>query len=307
MSDLKKIIARGLAASFLGIAVQSALPDIVNANTPSQLCDNSALTSYIPSQRSNAQSADQFIASILNLNGDQRDNAVVEEVLSGNIPDFLRNLQPVELRTNDDTSVVICVMPDYIGVGDDADYVRTPVDRDAAFTIAEAFGFALPTPRMVDAIYSQAAIRVSPRTQTPDSRMTTTSYFDIHNDTIEAQIAGRGRNHLVAGMKKDIVLSNRLLNEPNNIAIYGWHTSERNPIQPLNLWHGEYYADYSHGVRLVSRTVFVDGQPMDIYAALADPQLSTALSDEGPMPAIRGFVSANIQRGLTPAQPTLRP
>jgi hypothetical protein len=39
--------------------------------------------------------------------------------------------------------------------------------------------------------------------------------------------------------------------------------------------------DYSHGVRLVSTTVLVGGQPRSIYDALQDTQIAPVLSSEG--------------------------
>ena len=47
--------------------------------------------------------------------------------------------------------------------------------------------------------------------------------------------------------------------------------------------HGARYADYSHGVRLVSVVAYVDGRPRSLIDALQDPRLAPALSDEGPI------------------------
>jgi hypothetical protein len=70
---------------------------------------------------------------------------------------------------------------------------------------------------------------------------------------------------------------------PGRLALYGWHRGPSAPIQPLSLVHGARYADYSHGIRLVATTAFVDGLPRSIFEVLRDPALSTALSDEGPI------------------------
>ncbi|HBZ55180.1 MAG TPA: hypothetical protein DEO88_07230, partial [Syntrophobacteraceae bacterium] len=58
------------------------------------------------------------------------------------------------------------------------------------------------------------------------------------------------------------------------IAIYGWHRGMGNPIQPLSTAHGVNYADYSHGVRLVSDIVLIDGKYESIYRILQDPLLA---------------------------------
>ena len=85
---------------------------------------------------------------------------------------------------------------------------------------------------------------------------------------------------LVAGNKKDVVDSVRLLEKPNRVAIYGWHKLDGFPIQPLTIVHKDMYVDYSHGIRLVNKSLFVDGKPTTIAAVLKDPILRTLLSDE---------------------------
>jgi len=88
---------------------------------------------------------------------------------------------------------------------------------------------------------------------------------------------------LTAGHKKDLVITNRLWRFPDRVAIYGWHRGIDEPIQPLSTVHGARYADYSHGVRLVSTTICVDGKPMSLFEALEDPELAQVLSGEGPL------------------------
>ena len=80
-----------------------------------------------------------------------------------------------------------------------------------------------------------------------------------------------------------MVISNRLTQKPGRIAIYGWHKADGKPIQPLSTVHGAGYADYSHGIRLVSEKVLVDGKLCSVYDILKDPELAPLLSDEGPM------------------------
>jgi hypothetical protein len=55
--------------------------------------------------------------------------------------------------------------------------------------------------------------------------------------------------------------------------------------------HGARYADYSHGVRLVSDVVYVDGEPRSMAEVLADPQLASVVSEDGPMPELARFVT----------------
>ena len=86
---------------------------------------------------------------------------------------------------------------------------------------------------------------------------------------------------LIAGHKKDVVLTNRLNQKKGRVAIYGWHRGMLRPIQPLSTVHRASYADYSHGVRLVSEVVLINGRPRSIYDVLEDPELAPVLTCEG--------------------------
>jgi hypothetical protein len=54
----------------------------------------------------------------------------------------------------------------------------------------------------------------------------------------------------------------------------------------LSTVHGARYADYSHGIRLVSEVAVLNGELRSIYTILQDSSLAKVLSDEGP---IRGL------------------
>ena len=86
---------------------------------------------------------------------------------------------------------------------------------------------------------------------------------------------------LTAGDKKDLVITSRLANSPNKVAIYGWHQTNGVAIQPLYLGHGASWADYSHGIRLVQKKMMVNGVSKTVAEVLADPELAGLLSDEG--------------------------
>lgn len=251
---------------------------------------NDGLTRDIPARATSAPSGSAAVRSMLELSGGARDRAVEAELTGGNLPGFLRQLTPVRLTgagTGEAAlSVTICVMPDYLSVGSNADFVRVPLGLPAAADIAERFGFLLPTTRMVDAIYAQAPVRLAPQPMPPTAQMSSTDYFWRHNQTVAKQRASAGAQGLLtAGQKKDIVLSNRLRKAHGRVAIYGWHRHEGAPIQPLSTVHGASYADYSHGVRLVSTTAFVDGQPRSLARLLESPKFAKLLSSEGPIAA----------------------
>lgn len=92
---------------------------------------------------------------------------------------------------------------------------------------------------------------------------------------------------LIAGHKKDVVVSKRLVQRPDRVAIYGWHRPDGRPIQPLSLVHEASYADYSHGIRWIHGTMFVDGVERPFADVARDPELAALVSDEGPLGAVR--------------------
>lgn len=239
----------------------------------------------IPKRPPNAVGGAEFFRSLDKLTPAERDDAIAKEILRGNIPDFLRTFQKVTVKAKGtagkDHTSVIEVMPDYLAIGSDTDFVRVPMTPQTAARIADAFGCALPTRKIVDEVYRTATVKLEPKPMTMDRELPAT--FLRHNAIIESQRAGKTLGELVAGIKKDVVVSNRLSEKPNRVAIYGWHTIDGKPIQPLTIVHGETYVDYSHGVRLMKRTVMVDGKPWDVRHVLYSAELHRLLSDEGPV------------------------
>jgi hypothetical protein len=88
---------------------------------------------------------------------------------------------------------------------------------------------------------------------------------------------------LISGDKKDVVMTNRLAMNVGRIAIYGWHRGPGQPIQPLSTVHGANYADYSHGIRLISEWALINGKLRSIRDFLQDPMTTRVFSDEGPI------------------------
>jgi hypothetical protein len=263
----------------------------------------SALVEAIPPRPSHAASASDFVQRTSALSEAARDTAVAAELMAGNLPAFLRELRPVTLPDpRAEANVTICVMPDYLALGSDEDFLRLPMGLPTALDVADRFGFVLPTPRMVDAIYEQAEVRLRPQPLPPGDAMRSIAYFWQHQGQIQAQrLALRAPlGALMAGQKKDVVLTNRLLAKPGRVAIYGWHEGAGRPIQPLSTVHGARYADYSHGVRLVSAVAYVDGYARALSDLLEDRRLARLVSDEGPISrAVFRATGADRQPQLT--------
>lgn len=221
-----------------------------------------------------------------------REQAIQSELISGNLPQFLRRLVPVRLTDGVARSATVFVTQEYLAIGSDRDFLRIPMNLYTAVTVARKFGFLLPTRKMVDAVYDQSACRFTPQPLPAGPEMTSTGYYSRHNQMIEQQSQARSlpSGVLSAGHKKDVVLTNRLRLNPGHIAIYGWHRGTGDPIQPLTTVHGATYADYSHGIRLVADWAEIDGKPHSLSDILQDRLLAHIFSDEGPLrvPGILG-------------------
>jgi hypothetical protein len=238
----------------------------------------------------------------------EREQAILEEISKGNLPMFLRKLVPVELRgespSGKSLTATIFVTPDYLAIGSDSDFLRIPMNLHTAVTIAERFGFVLPTRKMVDAIYVESRYHLAPQPLPAGPEMRSTAYYWTHNQMIEDQVRviGARLGALISGDKKDVVLSNRLATYIGRIAIYGWHRGPGQPIQPLSTVHGANYADYSHGIRLVSHWALVNGKLESIRDLLQNPSTASLLSDEGPI-HLNWSVLATRQNNLAIVSP----
>jgi hypothetical protein len=219
----------------------------------------------------------------------EREQAILEEISKGNLPEFLRKLVPVklqcELANGKSLIATIFVTPDYLAIGSDSDFLRIPMNLHTAVEIAERFGFVLPTKKMVDAIYLQSSYRLAPQPLPASPEMRSTAYYSTHNLMIEDQLHAIGARlgALISGDKKDVVMSNRLQMHAGRIAIYGWHRGPGEPIQPLSTVHGANYADYSHGIRLISEWALMNGKIQSIRDLLRYPSTAKLFSDEGPI------------------------
>jgi hypothetical protein len=280
-----------IAAIALGAASHS-----VRAAALRGPCDDS-LTQGIPARAADAPGGHAFAEAIRGLSDDERESRIQRELLAGNIPNFLRALVPIRLRSTAENGapvdIVVCAAPDYLAIGSDDDFMLMPMRLGTALSTAGEFGFTLPTPRMVDAIYAQAAVHFVPQPLPAGSEMRSTEYSLHHNELVGAQRAALDvpLGSLVAGDKKDLVLTNRLRSHLDRVAIYGWHSAEGKAIQPLSTVHGWRYADYSHGARLISTRVFIDGRARSIFDVMQDSRLARALSDEGVIENVIGLIS----------------
>lgn len=265
-----------------------------------------SLSQAIPPRAADAPGGRAFVLSLQGLSDDEREAAISAQLRAGNIPRFLRHLVPVSWQAKDldgrAHAAVVCVAPDYLAIGSDSDYLYVPMRLDTALSVAQQFGFLLPTPKLVDTIYAQSTVRLSPQPLPASDTMRTTAYYQHHNALVRAQRASYAAplGALTAGDKKDLVITNRLWGKLERVAIYGWHSEVGQPIQPLSTVHGWHYADYSHGVRLVAAMAFVDGQAQTLLSLLESGEDAPLFSNEGAMPHLDDLLARLVAHRFTP-------
>ncbi|MDR0754699.1 MAG: hypothetical protein LBF04_04845 [Prevotellaceae bacterium] len=235
----------------------------------------------IPKRQKYALSGNEFIEKARKLDAEQREKLILEEICSGNFPNFMRKLVTIKTMAIIDgkfTEAKYFVMSDYLMTGSDDDFIRLPMQPKTAQKIADEFGFFLSTPKICDDIYNNAKIKLEPH---PLS--TARDNFDTfvqHNKIIENQ--RRQRKGLIAGIKKDVVITGAMSKNPKTgrVVIYGWHNLDGKPVQPVYSGHVDWYVDYSHGIRLVYQTILINGKPMNYCDVLNDDKLSILLCNE---------------------------
>lgn len=212
-----------------------------------------------------------------------REEIELKLLTEGNTPNRSRLFLPIKFNFFDSTQgkylkVKYFVSSDYLSIGRSRDFMRIPMTPILAQKIADHYHCFLPTRKIVNDIYEHASVKLEPfpLTEARDSFKT----FYIHQLLIERERKGRGG--IIAGIKKDIVITDKINSGPktNKVAIYGWHKLDGNPIQPLYTGHVNWYVDYSHGIRLVHRTIYIDGKKYDYLDILKNPSLRRILSDE---------------------------
>lgn len=235
-----------------------------------------APTLDFPPRPADAPGGTEIARDLRSLEFQAREERVYTEVARGNVPSWLRRLEPVEITVAMDgrrRHVTFWATPDYLSIGSDDDYFYIPLSPGTAQRIAERVGGSLPAPRMIDAIWMSARNRLVPIRIQPGEHMWSVRHFERHNRIIQAQ---RRQHHVppgafVAGHKLDIVLPADPDAGPEHVALYGWHRSDGTPIQPLYRIAIDSPPHFSMGVRLVHREILIDGAEADLAGILRNP------------------------------------
>lgn len=268
----------------------------------------------LPKRPENALGGSQFMEKVLGVDMEEykknprqlgslskieRENAILEQIELGNIPDFLRRPKAVTIKGPDGGEVKVYVMPDYIAVGSNKDFVRVPLSPILAQALARKYDWSLPTKTIVEETYAQAGKRVvGPSYTHPEEFEANSAYLDSpgfylrSNQDIQDQLKDVAPGTLVAGGKKELVTSPSVAlryvggKASEAIDFYGLYDADGIPIQRTP-GHGReagyQHTEYALGVRFVSPVIVVtksSGEKvvMRMDEALKDPQIAKIFS-----------------------------
>ncbi|MCC6643298.1 hypothetical protein IT411_00975 [Candidatus Peregrinibacteria bacterium] len=289
-------------------------PDIIEGTYTPKLELPSLSSGIIPERPGNAPTGSEFLAAMNQLgNMNSKENQykmeqyVMAEIARGNIPSFCRpeNMKPVTMEKNG-VKVQFLAAQDYLAVGSDTDFVRIPMTPILAQTLSEKYGWGMPTRNMTREIYRSADLQITGPTlalvhsEADQMEMQKNGFIKKHNDNINTILGEEGLNALrqnkalVAGHKKDVIISRHAIDHPGSLDFDGLYLDGKNPTQH-NAAHESTYRDYSHGFRPIYGNVTIadkDGGTitMPYYEALKDPQIAAVLNGaEGAIDAKRAY------------------
>jgi hypothetical protein len=287
----RDFLAAAAALVIPGAACAGAQPDRATPSTrpdaegpPREVAvEASTLAVTLPALTGEAMRGSAWVEQALTMTGGEREQSAEGQIGRGNVPAFLRRFVGIDVSEGGRT-LRFFVMPDYLAIGEDADFLRFAFAGRTAYRLARTLHALPPTRKIVDLVYARAKIKLTSPRFSASRHMTGTETFAAHEAEVERRRRKQGARlgDLVAGHKKDVVISARQNVEAGHVAIYGWFKPDGSVVQSLSLVHGESYADYTHALRLVARTASLDGKPVDLVDVLTDPKLSSLISDEGP-------------------------
>jgi len=273
-----------------------------------------------PGRPFGAPTGSAFMASIAGKEApkswQQREDDIAKQLINGNFPDFLLKWQTVDIDAGGGLKGRVWVMPDYLSIGTDQDWVYIPMSAPTAQRVADALKCILPTAKLCHDIYTASHLKLprldrdyylegnkrpQRKTAVKNCSQVSTCAYEEHSTAIQTQLKALGGTPgtFVAGHKKDVIIAP---NYPKNrVAFQGFYNKSGIPAEPCQekhhaisdpackkpgtptFAHERIFADYAQGVRLVRATMRVEGEAdlMKVSDVLAHERYHKLLSPQG--------------------------
>ena len=228
-------------------------------------------------------------------------DAVVDALASfGALPDYIAAdfWKYVVIRGGGHT-LKILVAPDYAALGSPDPFRIGRASPFCAQAICDSLGqVILPSRKIVREVQRAASPRLAfidvkgAPWHIPIAQIETERALVAANDGADEKFAALGISPgegLTIGYRKAIVVGPSL--DGSKVAIYGGIGTNLDPasglrevVQPYYTGHASSYADYSHGIVLVSRKAILDGESVDLRFDVfgsPDPSVVALVNDHG--------------------------
>ncbi len=290
-----------------------------------------------PGRPSGALTGSAFMKTIAGnaapANWQQREDAIAKQLIDGNFPDFLvKRWEPVVVKDDSGLTGRVWVMPDYLLIGSDQDYVYIPMSAPTAQRVADALKCILPTAKLCHDIYRSASTRL-PRQERDyylegkerpqrksalkNAGQTSSAAYEEHSEAIKKQMRGLGLapGTFVAGHKKDVIIAPGY--PANKVAFQGFYNDKGIPAEPCQekghlavdpkctrpgiptFAHERMFADYAQGARLIKATMTVDGESAEMKSRRRARARSVSQTVE-PGEDRSGSRARRVEQWLTP-------
>lgn len=247
-----------------------------------------------------------FLESLRPLSRSAQESAILAAVQAGSYiePEFAQ----VSAKAGGH-QVDLGVMTDTFKIGT-TNPVRISASATLSQQIADSLGLLLPTMKIFDLSWQQAAKKLQPALQPYDftgrhaAGLDKAPYFSPAMDDVGATLKYHDDVEHAAGGASGLVMHGKIWamspsNTDSHVVNFGFYHGGSNatPYQTKGTAHSKEHRDYSQVLRLVHPAALLDGQPTTVLALLADPMLAGLISNEGPITSPRIPGVSPVPRG----------
>lgn len=242
-----------------------------------------------------------------------REEAILQAVEASDVAP----IEWIEVATkNSSHEGTLFVAADALRIGNAEDSIRVVTGAHVSQLIADELGCYLLTPHILDLVFKSAIRQITPCTQNSwaDGSMAFTGRMIEHHEAIEEKLDREPIRHgLIDNVGKIWAITRKVLGKVGLAANYGWYV-DSGALRAANSWagrvhqsvghaHNTEHVDYSQTIRLMKRTMILDGEEIDVADCARNPELASLVSHEGVLSDMRypGILEAARDTDPAPA------